>query len=106
MPTWPDLAMAMGVSVLVVFAIEVTKAYLRATTGGSVAGRSQLIGAELLKVDFRKTTAGAMETAQAPVFGAPVAGFAQQDASPASISQPFAGGNTMTKGTNPGRRLP
>ena len=41
-PTWPDLAMALGVSALVVFAIEVTKAYLRATTGGSVAWRSQL----------------------------------------------------------------
>ena len=97
MPTWPDLAMALAVSALVVFAIEVTKAYLRATTGGSVAGRSRLIDTELLKADFRKTTAGAMETAQAPVFGAPVAGFAQQDASLASISQQFAGGNTMLK---------
>ncbi|MFH1043996.1 MAG: cation-translocating P-type ATPase [Pseudomonadota bacterium] len=42
MPTWPDLAMALAVSALVVFAIELTKAYLRATTGRldrGIAGR-------------------------------------------------------------------
>ena len=34
MPTWSDLAMALAVSAFVVAAIEATKAYLRATTGG------------------------------------------------------------------------
>ena len=97
MPTWPDLAMALAVSALVVFAIEVTKAYLRMTTGGAAARRSRLMDTELRKVDFRKTTTGAMEAAQAPVFGAPVAGFAQQDASLASIAQQFAGGNAMRR---------
>ena len=55
------------------------------------------VAMELLKVYFRKRTARTMETAQAPVFGAPVASFAQQGASLASISQQFAGGNTMLK---------
>ena len=73
MPTWPDLGMALAVSALVVFTIEVTKAYLR------------------------KRTARTTETAQASVVAAPVAGFAQQDASLALISQQFAGGNTMLK---------
>jgi Ca2+-transporting ATPase len=73
MPNWSDLAMALAVSVLVVFAIEMTKAYLRATTG-------------------RRTTAAA----QAPVSGVAVAGFAQQG-SLASISQQFVGGNIMLR---------
>jgi nucleotide-binding universal stress UspA family protein len=94
MPTWPDMAMALGASALVVFAIELTKAYLRMTAGGTAATRSRLIDTG---IDFRKTTTGAMETARAPVFDAPVAGFAQQGASIASISQPFAQGNTMRK---------
>jgi Ca2+-transporting ATPase len=55
------------------------------------------VAMELLKVYFRKRTARTLETAQAPAFGAPVAGFAQQQASLASISQQFAGGNTMLK---------
>jgi len=42
MPTWPDLAMVLGVSALVVSAIELTKAYLRATTGGPVGWGSRL----------------------------------------------------------------
>jgi Ca2+-transporting ATPase len=39
MPTWPDLAMALAVSAFVMAAIEATKAFLRATTGGSIARR-------------------------------------------------------------------
>ena len=50
---------------------------------------------ELLKVYFRKRTTAAVETA--PAFGAAVAGPAQQGASLASMSQQFAGGNTMLK---------
>jgi Ca2+-transporting ATPase len=73
MPTWPDLGMALAISALVVFAIEMTKLYLR------------------------KRTAGTTETAQAPVVGAPVPGIAQQGASLASISQQFAGGNAMPR---------
>src|ERR1035437_9125930 len=38
-----------------------------------------------------------METAQVPVVGVTAAGSAQQGASLASISQQFAGGNTMLK---------
>ena len=33
MPTWPDMAMTLAISALVVAVIEATKAYLRATTG-------------------------------------------------------------------------
>jgi Ca2+-transporting ATPase len=51
------------------------------------------VAMELLKVYFRKRTARTMATAQAP--GAGVA--ARQGASFASISQQFAGGNTMLK---------
>jgi Ca2+-transporting ATPase len=39
MPTWPDLAMALAVSAIVVAAIEANKAFLKATTG---AGRKTL----------------------------------------------------------------
>jgi nucleotide-binding universal stress UspA family protein len=49
---------------------------------------------ELVKVYFRKRTARTLETGQAPEFGAPVAA---QQASLASISQHFAGGNIMLK---------
>ena len=55
------------------------------------------VAMELLKVYFRKRMARTTDTGQVPVFGAPVAGFAQQGASLASISQQFAGGNTMLK---------
>ena len=97
MPTWPDVAMALGASVVVVFAIELTKAYLRMTTGGAAAGRPRLIEAELHGTDFQKTTTGAMEIAQAPVFGAPSADYAQREATPASVSQGFAGANTTLR---------
>ena len=53
------------------------------------------VAMELLKVYFRKRSAATMETA--PAFGAAVAGPAQQGASLASMSQQFAGGNTMLK---------
>jgi Ca2+-transporting ATPase len=53
------------------------------------------VAMELLKIYFRKRTA--RTTAQSPVSGAPVTGLAQQGASLASISQRFAGGNTMLK---------
>jgi Ca2+-transporting ATPase len=97
MPTWPDVAMALGASVVVVFAIELTKAYLRMTTGGSAAGRPRLIEAELDRADFQKTTTGAIEIAQAPVFGAPSADYAQREPTPASVSQGFAGANTTLR---------
>ena len=97
MPTWPDLGMALAVSALVVFAIEVTKAYLRMTTEGAAAKRSRLMDTEPRKVGFQKTTIGAMEIAPAPGFGAPVTSVAQQGASPASTSQQIAGGNAMLK---------
>jgi nucleotide-binding universal stress UspA family protein len=51
------------------------------------------VAMELLKIYFRKRMARMTETAQ----GAPVAGFAHEGASLASISQQFAGGNTMLK---------
>ena len=37
MPSWSDLGMALGISALVVAAIELTKAYLRATAGRAAA---------------------------------------------------------------------
>ena len=55
------------------------------------------VAMELLKVYFRKRTATAMEAAQAPMSSASVAGSARQGASLASMSQQFAGGNTMLK---------
>ena len=55
------------------------------------------VAMELLKVYFRNRTARAMEAAQAPVSGAPVAGFAQQGTSLASVSRQFAGENIMLK---------
>jgi Ca2+-transporting ATPase len=55
------------------------------------------VAMELLKVYFRKRTARTMDAAQVPVSGVPVAGFAQQGAGFASVSQRFAGGNTMLK---------
>jgi len=53
------------------------------------------VAMELLKVYFRGRTATAMETAT--ISGAPVAGLVQPRASLASMSQQFAGGNTMLK---------
>ena len=40
MPTWPDLAMALGVSAVVVTAIELTKFYLRRSASGSAGAGS------------------------------------------------------------------
>ncbi len=53
------------------------------------------VAMELLKIYFRKRIVRTTETAQAS--GAPLAGSVQQSASLASISQQFAGGNTMLK---------
>ncbi|MGP1677297.1 MAG: HAD-IC family P-type ATPase [Burkholderiales bacterium] len=55
------------------------------------------VAMELLKVYFRKRTGRTMEAAQAAVLGVPVAGIAQQGAGFASMSQRFAGGNSMLK---------
>jgi len=55
------------------------------------------VAMELLKVYFRNRSARTMETTQASVFGAPVAASAQQGANLASLSQQFAGENTMLK---------
>jgi nucleotide-binding universal stress UspA family protein len=66
--------MALAVSALVVFAIEATKAFLRATMKGSVARRSEV-----------------------PVSSAPVVSLARHRASLASVSQQFGGGNIMLK---------
>jgi len=55
------------------------------------------VAMELLKIYFRNRAARTIETAHASAFGAPAAGFARQGASLASISQQFAGGNTMLK---------
>ena len=96
MPTWPNLAMALGVSALVVFAIELTKAYLRMTTAGAEK-RSSLMETGLPKLDLRKTTSAATEAALAPMFGRPVAGIAQQGNNLASIAKQFAGGNAMRR---------
>jgi nucleotide-binding universal stress UspA family protein len=46
MPTWADLGMALAVSVLVVAAIELTKAFVRATSGGTESPRARRTAAE------------------------------------------------------------
>ena len=96
MPTGSDLAMALTVSAVVVFAIEMTKAFLRATTGEPSARRSRWIDMGQLMAQFRKRTAERLDTGHAPPFPKPVVSFSQ-GASLASISQQFAGGNTMLK---------
>jgi Ca2+-transporting ATPase len=95
MPTGTDLAMALAVSALVVFAIEMTKAYLRATAEGQAARRFRYLDLKPLKDYFRKRAAGT--TVPALVTGVPAAGVALKGAGLASMSQPFAGGNSMLK---------
>src|SRR5512141_2770647 len=53
------------------------------------------VAMELLKIYFRRRKASAMEAAQTPVSGAPVASLAQPDAGLGSTSQQLAGGNAM-----------
>ena len=55
------------------------------------------IAMELLKVYFRKRTAKATDTGQAPLFGTSYASFAQLRVSHASFSHDFTGGNAMLK---------
>src|SRR3989304_3801097 len=55
------------------------------------------VAMELLKVCLRHRAARTMETPQGLVLGAPVAGFAQQGANLASISQQFGGGGNMLR---------
>ena len=52
MPTWPDLAMVLAVGALVVVVIEVTKAYLRATTGGVASFAQQRLSHSSVSRDF------------------------------------------------------
>jgi len=67
MPAWADLAMALAVSALVVFAIEMTKAYLRATTGISIARRSR--SASLASISQQFTGDNTMLKILVPVDG-------------------------------------
>ncbi len=52
MPSWPDLAMVLAVSAVVVVAIEITKAYLRATTEGVVRFAQQRISQASISRNF------------------------------------------------------
>jgi len=47
MPTWPDVAMVLAASAVVVLAIELTKLYLRMTSGEAASGRSAPVGTDL-----------------------------------------------------------
>jgi nucleotide-binding universal stress UspA family protein len=96
-PTWPDLALVLTVSALVVAVIEITKVYLKASEGGLVAGRSRFIDMKLLKLYVWKTVANGMGKGQALLLDKPAAGFVQQRASHASVSRRIIGGNTMLR---------
>ena len=97
MPTWSDLGLALGVSALVLLAIELTKAYARARMTHPAVRRSRSIDAQTSGAHFRERSAATAGAMQAPLSGAPLAGLAQREASPASVLQQFAGGNAMLK---------
>jgi nucleotide-binding universal stress UspA family protein len=98
MPTWPDIGMALAVSAFVVAAIEATKAYLRATTGKSVARRTRLSETGKVKVPLPEQTAETVEEAtRTAVPGALLVGVPQEGADPASIVRQVTGANTMVK---------
>ena len=97
MPTWPDLGTALAVSAFVMAAIEATKAYLRTTAGGPIAGRGGLVPPGQVKASVREFTAGTVDEALTPVPGAHLARVAQQGARSASNTPQIAGGKTMLK---------
>jgi nucleotide-binding universal stress UspA family protein len=79
MPAWPDVGMVLAVGALVLVAIELAKAYLRATSDIAVAGRGRLEGA-----------------GHAP-WMAPASDLARGRASRAPASSRFAGEDVMRK---------
>lgn len=97
MPTWADVTLALSVSALVMIVIEVTKAYLRATTRVTDVSRSGLLDTETLRVDSGAAMAGAMDRTQAPAFGTMDAGVARKRGSLAAMSQQFTKENSMLK---------
>jgi soluble P-type ATPase/nucleotide-binding universal stress UspA family protein len=97
MLTWPDLAMALAISAFAVAAIEATKAFLRATTVGSIARRAGLNTTGPFNTSLPEGTAAIVDETRTPVFVAHVATVAQKAQSRASNSQPVAGGKTMLK---------
>jgi nucleotide-binding universal stress UspA family protein len=77
MPTWSDLTLALALSALVVCAIEVTKAFLRATTGRTpLAVPSVASFATPASVSSRFTGANTMLKILIPVAGSPNCQFA------------------------------
>ena len=80
MPTWPDVGMVLAVGALVVVAIELAKAYLRATSDIALAGRRKLESAG----DARRLDTPAFDLARARTSRAPA-------------SSPLAGENVMRK---------
>ena len=78
MLTWPDLAMALAISAFAVAAIEATKAFLRATTVGSIARRAGLITTGPFKTSLREGTAVIVDERRTPVLGVHVATIAQK----------------------------
>ena len=97
MPTWSDLGMALAVSALVVAAIEATKACLRATAGGSVAGRFRLPGRGQANASVPEPTPVAADEARTVVPAPGFAGDARHGANSSSISSTDAGGNAMRR---------
>ncbi|MBP8294704.1 MAG: HAD-IC family P-type ATPase [Burkholderiales bacterium] len=97
MPTWSDLGLALGVSALVLLAIELTKAYARARMTHGSGGRARPMDAVPSSAQFRERPPAATGATQAPLSGAPLAGLAQREEALASVLQQFAGGNAMLK---------
>lgn len=95
MPTGSDLAMALSVSALVVLAIELTKAYLRATSTGRVAAGAPSTDRVSVAPAPMTDTAVLFASAHSAQLAVPAAGSAQQGGNLASVSQQFAGGNML-----------
>ncbi|MEO8676817.1 MAG: cation-translocating P-type ATPase, partial [Casimicrobiaceae bacterium] len=67
MPTWPDLAMVLGISALVLGAIEIAKAFLRATAEGEAGVAPRSAGPALVSHDV--TGGNAMQRILIPLDG-------------------------------------
>ena len=78
MPTWSDVGMALAVSAFVVAAIELTKVFLRVTSGSRVSRRTRPTGASPGTATPQIAGANAMLKILIPVGGTPNDKFAVQ----------------------------
>jgi Ca2+-transporting ATPase len=96
LPTLSDLTMALGVSALVMAAIELSKLWLRTNTAAAGSGRTQVPAAELSRDMLPGRHTATTGTSLASVSGAPPLSPARQEAGFASIRQ-VSGENAMQK---------